>query len=66
MAVTVIVSTIAIALLGCGKVAAKMTVLSYQRTVSTLIVTGVVAAVSCFYAGEYISHLLQKYGILDE
>jgi hypothetical protein len=47
-------------------VAAKMTELSYRRTVTTLIMTGVVAAVAGFYTGEYISKQLEKYGILDE
>jgi hypothetical protein len=66
MAATVLVSIIAIVFLGCGKVAAKMTELSYRRTVTTLIMTGVVAAVAGFYTGEYISKQLEKYGILDE
>jgi hypothetical protein len=66
MAATVLASTIAVIFLGCGKVAAKMTTLSYWRTLSTLIVTGIVAAVAGFYTGEYINKMLQKYGILDE
>ncbi|KAG0555238.1 hypothetical protein KC19_12G154700 [Ceratodon purpureus] len=66
MVATVVVSTIAIIFLGCGKVAAKMTDLSYRRTLTTLISTGIVAAVAGFYTGEYISKLLEKYGILDE
>lgn len=66
MAATVLASTIAVLFLGCGKVAAKMTTLSYWRTLSTLITTGIVAAVAGFYTGEYINKMLQKYGILEE
>nr|PNR28953.1 hypothetical protein PHYPA_027645 [Physcomitrium patens] len=65
MAVTVVVSTVALALLGFGKVASKMTKLSYTRTVSTLIITGVVAAVVGFYSGYYISKLLESFGTFD-
>lgn len=66
MGATVIVSVIAVTLLGCGKVASKMTELSYKRTISTLILTGVAAAVAGFYTGEYISKLLDKYGIFSD
>jgi len=65
MAATVLASTIAVTFLGCGKVAAKMTELSYRRTLTTLITTGIVASVAAFYTGEYISKLLSKFGILD-
>lgn len=66
MGATVVASVIAITLLGCGKVASKMTELSYRRTISTLILTGVAAAVAGFYTGEYISKLLEKYGIFSD
>ena len=66
MAATVLASVVAVVFLGCGKVAAKMTELSYARTLITLVSTGIVAAVAAFYTGGYISKLLAKYGILDE
>ena len=66
MGATVVASVIAVTLLGCGKVWSKMTEMSYKRTVSTLIVTGVAAAVAGFYTGQYISKLLEKYGIFSD
>ena len=62
MEATVAVSVIAIVLLGCGKVAAKMTQQSYIRTLSTLLFTGVAASVAGFYTGDYVSKLLEKFG----
>jgi hypothetical protein len=62
MLATIGVSVIAVVLLGCAKVYAKVTQQSYFATLSALIITGVVAAVAGFYTGELFSKLLALFG----